>query len=54
MIGRDSVKRNGLRFLYLYFTTLLDGREELRLYKVLNAGVPIILAHVVLLKIIIS
>ena len=45
MIWRDYVKRNGLRFLSLYSTTLLDDTGEDRgFYKVLNA---IIVAHVV-------
>ena len=59
MIWRDSVRRTGLGFLSLYSTTLLDvtGEDcravslEGRLYKVLNAGVPIIAAHVALLMI---
>ena len=46
----------GLRFLSLYSTGLLNVTVEYsvlfyRLYKVLNAGVPIIVAHMVLLKI---
>ena len=38
--------RNGLRLLFVLLSE--------RLYKILNAGVPIIEAHMVLLKIIIS
>ena len=53
------MKRNGLRFLSLYSTTLLGvtGEDPVLLYwvlvqmrEVLNAGVPIIVAHMVLLK----
>ena len=61
MIWRDSAQRNGLRFLFLHSTTLLEVTGEdmlfywwVFLYKVLNTGVPIILAHMVLFKIIIS
>ena len=51
-LWRDSVNNNGLRFLSLCSTTLLDVTGETpccfigkgRLYKVLNAGVPIIVA----------
>ena len=50
MIWRDSVKRNGLRFLSLYSTTLLDVTgEDCAVFlakgickKILNAGLPII------------
>ena len=55
MIWRDSVKRNALRLLTLYSPTLIDVKEKTwccfidkeSLYKVLNVGVPIIVAHVV-------
>ena len=49
MIWRDSEKRNGLRFLSQYSTTLtLSGKG--RSYKVLNARVTIIVAQVGFIK----